>query len=210
MKSFFEIIPIIPIIMFYVYICNWYEPIRPGIYWNFVLIFLLGAIAFQGMAHIFALLSRGNITILILISLTVFLLFTLISNFLLSFSRLHYIWQFISNIAVSRFIFEAVMLLIYGFGRCASNEIQQLLYTMAINDSYYSHAIMMLIFNIVFYRVIAIYLLCCKGNPVDNRRQRVARISNYVEKLEPAKAHIPGIGGSKQIFTVKVKAPLNE
>lgn len=203
MKSFFEILPLIPIIMFYVYICNWYEDIRPGIYWNFVYIFLLGAIAFQGMGHVFAIFSNGNITVLIVLSTTVFFFFTLLSNFLLTYSRLHYIYQFISNFAISRFIFEAVMLLIYGFGRCSKNEIQQLLYTMTINDYDYYHCIVMLIFNIFFYRILAIYLLIWKANPVENRRQRMARIVDYMGNLEPARSLIPGLSSSQLDLSVK-------
>ena len=204
MKSLFEIIPLIPLIMFYVYICNWYEELRPGIYWQFVQLFILGAIAFQGMAHMFALLSKGNISVLILLSVTVFLFFTLLSNFLLTYARLHYVYQFISNFAISRFIFEAVMLLIYGFGRCAPNEIQQLLYAISIRDEDYTHCIRMLVFNIVVYRVIAIYLLMGKVNPVENRRQRVERIVDYIGSLQPSKTPIPGMGSTSQQFRVKI------
>ena len=206
-KSICEIVPLIPIIMAYVYICNWYEEIHPGIYWNFVQLFILGALAFQGMAHICALLSKGNITNLIVLSVTMFLFFTLLSNFLLTYSRLHYIYQFISNFAVSRFIFEAVMLLIYGFNRCAPHEVQQLLYAMKIGDDDYYHCVTMLLVNIILYRVIAIYLLICKANPVENRRQRVARIVDYVQKLEPSKAPIPGLGQSVLPKQILIKLP---
>ena len=168
---------------------------RPGIYWNLLSLFLLTVIAFQGMAHMFALLSRGNITIMIIQSITVFLFFVMLSNFMLLYPRLNYVYQLISNLAISRFIFEAVMLLVNGFGRCKPWESQGILLSMGLRDEDYTHCILMLIFNIILYRVISIYLLISKASPVENRRERVSKIDRFRQMLQPVRAFVPGLDG---------------
>ena len=194
MKSLFELIPLIPVILVYVYIVNWYEEIRPGIYWQFVQLFLLGTLAFQSMAHMFALLSRGSTSILLFITVTTFMSFILLSNFLLAHARLHYIYQFVSNFAVSRFMFEAALLLVYGFGRCREGrEVNLLLYDNLLRDEDFTHCIRMLLLNIVLYKAVAMYLLIRSANPVENRRKRVARIEKYVETLKTAKIGVSAL-----------------
>ena len=174
--------------MAYVYICNIYESVLPGTFWKLVLLLTLSGIGFQGMAHVFSLLSNGNITILTIISISVFILFCQISNFFLPLAQLHYIYQFIANFSISRFVFEAALLLQYGFGRCGPKQIQPILYTMSIDDGHFYYCIQMLLVNLVLYRGLAIYLLMVKSNPVQNRRQRVARLVGYQSGLKPGKS----------------------
>ena len=100
---------------------------------------------------------------------------------------LHYVYQWLSTFSTARFIFEAVMLKIYGFGRCGPKEIQPLLYTMNLVDEDYPRVIGMLIFTAVVYRIIAFYLLIVHANPIENRRKRVIRIAKYREVIAKAK-----------------------
>jgi len=163
---------------------------------------ILGAIAFQGLSHIFALVANGNLNILIIISVTTFLISTVLSNFLLTYSRLHYVFQFMSNFAISRFIFEAIMLSIYGFGRCGPDEIQQLLYIMNLTDGDIFHCIQMLLFNILFYRIIALVLLIRRVNPVENRRKRAEKLTEHRKQLSVQKDHSPSFGVSSSQLTI--------
>ena len=175
MQSIMEIVPIIAVIIIYVYIGDLYEPIRPGIYLSFVYLFILATVAFQGMAHIFALSSNSNINILIIVSFTIFLIFSMLSNFMLTYNRLHYVYQFLSNFAISRFHYEAIILLLYGFNRCAPKEIQIILYSMSLVDDDYYNCVWMLLFNIVFYRTVAIVLLIRQANPFQDQRSRTVK-----------------------------------
>ena len=75
------------------------------------------------------------------------------------------------------------MLLQYGFGRCGPKEIQQLLYSMTLTDSDYPHIILMLILQIIFYRLLAIYILTARLNQIGNRKTRSQRIVRYRENL---------------------------
>ncbi len=178
-KSIFELLPLLPTILLYVYLGNIYEAVLPGIYWNIVLLFIITAVTFQSQGQIFAILSRGNISMILILSVSVFLFSVLLSNFLLLASRLSAFYLWLSNFAITRFIFEGFMLLQYGFGRCGANEIQVILYVMKLTDDDYYHCILMLLFNLVLYRCIAFYLFYSKFNPVENRRERLARIEKH-------------------------------
>lgn len=179
MKSTIEIIPVPFLIMAYVRIVDIYSPILPGIYWPLVGVLTLGALATQGLGHVFSLLSDGNITRLTVLTISVFIFFCHISNFFIPLSGLHYVYQFASSFSVSRFVFEATLLLQYGFGRCGPKQLQLILYSMSIDTSHFYHCILMLVLNFFMYRLIAIYLLIKKANPSHNQRTRIARIEKY-------------------------------
>lgn len=179
MKCTIEIIPVIFIIMIYVLIVDIYSPILPGIYWPLVGVLTLGALATQGLGHIFSLLSDGNITKLTVFTVSAFIFLCHISNFFIPLSGLHYVYQFASNLSISRFVFEAALILQYGFGRCEPKQLQLILYSMSIDTSHFYHSIIMLVVNFFLYRLIAIYLLVRKANPLHNRKTRIARIEKY-------------------------------
>ena len=183
----------VPIILYYVYICNIYEPIRPGIYWQLVGLLSLSMVTFQTIAHLCSLVSDGNATTLTTITVAIFALFLLLSNCFVRLSRLHYLFRFVSNIAISRFAFEAAILLQYGFGRCGHREVQMFVYSLELDDDRLVTCIQMLIVDLILYRLIAILLLASKANSRENRRQRSERIAMYQQGVQPPKAIIVGL-----------------
>lgn len=186
MKSISESLPLIPIVMCHVYICNIYEDVKPGIYWQLVAMITLGGLAFQAIAHVFSLISNGNMPILTTVSVGMFLLFQMLNNFFISIARLHYVYRFIASFSISRFVFESAILLQYGFKRCRHKEIQQFLYLMKLEDVDLFHCIRMLVVNLIIYHLISIWMLVNKSNSMDNRRQRCERLETYQEKIIPS------------------------
>ena len=79
-KCITETIPLIGVNLVYIYICNYYEVVRPGIFWDFFMVLTLASVGFQGVAHIFALLTRGNIPVLAVLSITVSLFAVLLGK----------------------------------------------------------------------------------------------------------------------------------
>ena len=183
MKFILETLFLPFLIMMYVYFFNIYEDSVPGLYWKFVQIIFLGSVAIQGLAHIYSFISRGNIIIFTVVSVSSFFCFILMSNFFIKLEDLHYVYRFISNFAIQRFVMEPILLLQYGFGRCNSKEIQPILYQMALKDEDYSNRIFMLFVNIIVYRLIALAFLLHSSNSIQNRRKRVSRVSNYQKYL---------------------------
>lgn len=163
---------------------------------------LLSTIALQGMAHSFAIISEQNIYLQIILSSSVVLLFVLLGNLYIPFYKLHYIYQYVANFSVVRYCYEAMMILQYGFGRCGPKEIQATLHMMQINDDHFYTCIVMIIFNLVLNRVIAIGLLVYKSNPANNEHSHREIIKARAEKLNPQHAIIAGLSCSQE-FRIK-------
>src|SRR5699024_296842 len=98
---------------------------------------------------------------------------------------------------------EATLLLQYGFGRCRPKEIHAILYSFSLEDADYSRAIRMLLLNLVLFRLIAVWLLIWRANPIENRRKRVSRIGRYREKLQPEIAVFTGMESTLQQFRIR-------
>lgn len=213
MKSSYEIATLIPIILLYVYIVDIFEPIRPGIYSWMVLIILLGSLVIQGQSHLFALLIGQNFIVLIVITFATFFTWFTLSNCFNPISGMHYWYQFLAQFSVLRFMNEALFQLQYGFGRCGPNELSAVLYKMMLpkdkHGQYFYHCLRMLVFQIVFYRALALGVLIFKSNPRQNRRSRGKRIRNlYHEQkclsINQFDAIIPGLSAWNQEFHIKM------
>lgn len=179
-----EFLPMfITTIVFVVYIANIYESSIHfnGLYFWMILLFIFGSLAMQGMGHSLAIITNGNFFALITILPGWMTLLFLLSNFASPIQRLNYLYQFLSNLSPYRFVLEALLILQYGFERCQSNEIPIVLYQMmAINnpyDQHFYHCIRQLIFNIFFYRLLAIIMLIIRTEPFDDyHRKRCEKI----------------------------------
>ena len=206
MKCIFEIVPIIPVMMIYVYIINIYESVRPGIYWWMFALFLMAMLSIQSVSNLVALLvtnvgggqrAGSQMIMLIVCSITYIFLMNSLSNFYNPLDTVHYFYQIIAYFNTSRWLHEALILLQYGFGRCGKKEIQAILYIMHIyHDEYFYKCVTMLFANMLLYRTLALLVLLAKSNPMKNRRKRAEQILQYHQKyLEhtPINTIIPGL-----------------
>lgn len=183
-KCLLEFLVIFPLLLLYVHICDIYSAVHgPAIYWHLLLIITLTVTAAQALSHMFILFSRQSYAICAIICLTVFELFLLLSNFFISLHRLHYFYQFLSNLNTARFALEASLLLQFGFGRCGAGQLQPVLYWMNLTDDHYSHCIQMLFFHIVFYRLAAFSLLKWKVGGRQCRPERSKQIEDYLRNV---------------------------
>ena len=156
---------------------------QPGIYWHLVLVLFLAIFATQALAHIFVLLSNQNFINALVIGIGIFFIKMLLCNVFINLTDLHYGLQLLSNFSVTRFAFEALLLLQYGFGRCSQDQIQLILYDKSLHDSDYYHKIAMLAFNIILWRVLALWLLVRKSNPRKSAKQRTSKIQSYIDNI---------------------------
>ena len=97
-----------------------------------------------------------------------------------------------------------MIILQYGFGRCAPGQIQAMFYMMRLSDDDFGYCIQMLLFNLVLYRVVAMCLLYARVNRwgaracTESCHQKGAKIENYFHNLRLDK----GIPGPK--FQIKI------
>src|SRR5699024_4482102 len=102
----------------------------------------------------------------------------------LVYGRMHYAYQLLAHLSIPHFSYEAALLLVYGFGRCGHRQIHSLLYVMELTDEYLPECLGMLIMVLVFFRIVAIWLLIRAVNPLENRRTRLTRISGFLKDLQ--------------------------
>lgn len=118
------------------------------------------------MAHLIVLCTPDEqIAYLTLVFMIVYDCFLLLSNFFVNVHRLSIFYQIVSYFSISRWAFEAVLLLIYGFGRCKENvEVHPVLKWLQLEDDDYLTCILLLLLNCVVYRAISFCLLVLKTN----------------------------------------------
>ena len=182
-RSLADTLPMVPVLALYLHLCNIYEPVRPGFYLHLFPVMLLSLLSAQAVSHIIVLLAGESVPTITILLVGSFNVILLLSNFFIKTSSLHYVYRFISNFAFPRFTLESILLLQYGFGRCTSRQIQPVLYLAELEDEHYSAGVLMLIANLLLYRLIAVLLLVRRVNPVERRQQRVSRIQEYWTKL---------------------------
>ncbi|OTF83516.1 hypothetical protein BLA29_002117 [Euroglyphus maynei] len=203
LKMIIEIWPLIATAFLFVYEIDIYEDVRPNIYLWMVALIILGSMSIQGAGYLLAILSSGDFTLLIAYFVGYSSFAVLLSNAVTPVHRLHYIYSLLSKFSPYRFVFEALMLLKYGFGRCHRKQLQVILYKLRLTHEQDDlvFCIIMLIFNIIVYRLLAFIVLWIRCNSYQNRRSRADRILDHHGKLAPSNATIPGLS-CHQEFTI--------
>lgn len=157
-------------ICLYIYICDIYSPvIGTNLYGHFLTIIIISIYASCSMAHLIVLLTPdGQIAFLPLVFMIVYDCFLILSNFFVNIHRLNVIYQAVSYFSISRWAFEAVLLLIYGFGRCEEGvQVHPVLKWLQIEDDDYFSCIALLLLNCVVFRAIVFCLLLLRTKSVN-------------------------------------------
>lgn len=180
MRSFFEVIPLIICNFIFVLIFNIYESVATSsLYFSFWLVLTLAQFGFCAVSQCITLLSGPNFSMAIVVLSGTFFLTIVVGGAYVPLSQLHYVYQMMSFFSIPRFSFHIPMLLQYGFGRCVGKEVSSMLYMLELDDQDYLPNLGLLLFNVVLYRLLALYLLIRQVNPVENRKKRVARIVQH-------------------------------
>ena len=177
-----------------------------------LLYFIISSLVAQALGHLIAILTMGDFIALAISMPAVEVLSLLLSNIATPIRRLHYIFEFLSNFAPTRFGMEGILLLQYGFDRCRKKEVQKILLKLKMEENDHEHhvtyfimTIIMLIFNMLLYRVIAIFILLMKTNRFENRRHRALEIKNYHKNLRPSNVIIPGLQCHNELIIKRIQ-----
>lgn len=189
-KSVLELAPLLPGVLIFVAIMDIYEPVlenRPfPVYFDIVLLMALGVLATTAIGHVISLLGGKSLASQTVLLISVLLFSLLIGNFVIPVATMHYAWQVAATFSIPRYLLESLMILQYGYGRCkGEKQISAVLYGMNISGDekrIYWDNLRMLLLNAVIFRLIALWLLVRKMNPIENRKRRVERIETYQKK----------------------------
>jgi hypothetical protein len=152
----------------------------------------------QSLGHLIGIIFCNNGKIAAFVSVDLFVLFLLFANYMIPLKELHYALQWLSNISAHKLIFESIIILFYGFDRCANREFSGVLYVLDIDDNtFYSNA-RILIIQFILIRSLALIALIIKTNSFSNRK-RVKNVHKFAEKLnslKPSNPYIPGLNSN--------------
>lgn len=191
MRTLVSILQLVLVLLIFSYLVDTFESIIPGAYFLIFFHLFLGSFAIQGIGYIVAILSGDNPRVFSFILPAILFFSFTCGNIGAPIERLHYVWQFISLFSIHRFMNEATLLFQYGLDRCGHREVQKILHSFRINNNkeyfYFCHR--MLIFQVLFYNVIAFLILLVKLNPFNNRHNRNKRILDQHRLITKSKQH---------------------
>ena len=74
---------------------------------------------------------------------------------------------------------------------------------MNLKDEDYGFCLLMLLVNLIFYRVLSIVILAKKVKPPENRRARMTRIDEYAQAMVGIQTQNIGLSSSSQNLYIK-------
>nr|XP_027196357.1 ABC transporter G family member 16-like [Dermatophagoides pteronyssinus] len=203
-KAICEMFIAFPLIVLYPIVTDIYYPVRSDVWYYMIILTILPMIAVQGASYIISIVFGRN-PLNLYISIPCVMLISIIS-ILTPHSLSHFAFKLITTFNLFRYQSEAMLFLVYGFGRCGHREIQVVLYRIGlIHDERYYYVIIMTAVNAILFQSIAILLFCLYNNPFENRRKRVERIEYLNQRQLPSKVIIPGLTCSNDFVIRKIQ-----
>jgi hypothetical protein len=148
----------------------------------------IGVLCVQSLGHLIGIILCDNAKIAAFVSVNVFVLLLLFANFMIPIKELHYTLQWLSNLSTHKLIFESMIILLYGFDRCADRQFSGILYVFDVDDNDFFINAWILIFQFIFLRSLALIALIVKTNSF------VKKIDNLlVETPESPNGNISGL-----------------
>jgi hypothetical protein len=124
----------------------------------------IGVLCVQSLGHLIGIILCDNAKIAAFVSVNVFVLLLLFANFMIPIKELHYTLQWLSNLSTHKLIFESMIILLYGFDRCADRQFSGILYVFGVDDNDFFINAWILIFQFIFLRSLALIALIVKTN----------------------------------------------
>ncbi|KPM03255.1 ABC transporter sub-family G-like protein 5 [Sarcoptes scabiei] len=182
MKFFYETLPMIPILIGFVYIVDFYSQTTPNnFYWWHVLLMILLTIGYQGISHLIVLISNRIFILMMILTASHIFFFLMLTGLFSEIDQMNFIFRFLSNFSMLRFVIQAGLYLIYGDQRCRPDEIQTILYQFRIPNvpQHLHECIMMLVALAFFFHFLALMALILKTSPIINRLKREEKVQKF-------------------------------
>lgn len=142
-------------------------------FWVYYSTFIPTIIITQSLAHMSVVVFIGDIRTAMLVSQLVFNFFSLVSNGMIPLKTMHYAIRALSEFNYFKFAHSLITLKMYGFGRCAADQISIVLYAFDITDDMFWPIVSKLLINLVFYKLLTFVIFKVKFDSVfeSNRKQ---------------------------------------
>lgn len=165
-------------------------------YFWFLALITIGALNVQTLAQIIGIVFSDNQRVAVFFSVGAFVFAFLFSNFTSPTKEFHYMVKIICNFSTIKLVLESILILHYGFDRCADNELSSVLYMYNLEDQQLVVNIRYLFLEMIAFRFVALIALLAKVNPLVTRKteqQKIAVIVETIKKRKASKVLIPGL-----------------
>jgi hypothetical protein len=144
-----------------------------------MLIITMGMVCAQGIGFIIGIIVSNSEKLAVVLTTLVTLTNLLFSNFYIPTNELPKSFQWFTYTSIFKLVFEATLILIYGFDRCPSDQISVILYQLDLNDdNIFWYNLFSLIVYAIFLRCFALLILIIKANSYSLRKRKAASIKH--------------------------------
>jgi len=148
-------------------------------FYKFLWITTVNFLCTQSLGSCCGIIFYKNHRLAIYSSITLFLSLTFYNNFTIPTKELFPIAKVMSDFAYPKFVFNSILITIYGFGRCPPGQTSLVLYQYDINDDQiFWDSSKYLIYSLIFFKSSEIILLMIKANRVSLRFGGSSKTSN--------------------------------
>lgn len=153
-----------------------------------MLVLTAGVLCSQGLGFAIGIIANSNDKLAIVLAVGAYLINVMLCGFFAPIEELPEGLQWITNISFVKQTFEMMLFLVYGFERCGPGLIPSVLYQINIveENKFWRNSIV-LGFQVINYRFLALFVLLIKANPITLRfpkRDVNKNEKTYVEPIE--------------------------
>lgn len=160
-------IPSIITLIIFCWFINFYD--SKLIYFGYLYFFLLSVLCSQSLGHISGIIFNNDQKIALLFSITLLMITIILGNSIIPIKEFHYSLQWLSELSYHKLSFESILIMIYGFDRCASDEFSTILYGFDIEDKKFWPNVRKLFVIFIVLKFISLIALILKTNSVTKR-----------------------------------------
>ena len=182
-KTLIELITQTIIIVIFSFVVDLYDA-KNSMFYNYAIYLTIGALEVQSLGQVMGILTADDPQLGVFALVGCFVFSFLFCNVLIPVKELHYSLQVLSNFASLKLLFESVMILFYGLGRCSDREFSLILFLLDVEDKDLYINLQLLVVQFFIFRAIALTILLLKVSPfVNNKEERIER-ELIVEQLK--------------------------
>jgi len=101
---------------------------------RYVLILSLGMLCTQGLGYLFGIIFMNYEQLAIMFSIGIYTSLIMFCNFYIIIKEMPQLFQILSDLALQKFVFNSVLILIYGFDRCSADQMSLISYKYDVYD----------------------------------------------------------------------------
>jgi len=124
----------------------------------------MGMLCSQGLGYLIGIIFIKYEQIAIGVSIGVYLLLVMFCNIFTPIKEMPHLFQVMSDVAFTKFVYYSVLIKIYGFDRCPSDQLSLVLYKYGMNDQVFWNYTRYLVIYFICLRVVAFIVLYFKVN----------------------------------------------